>query len=203
MLPNIVQPSDDDGVPFEVNVQHDSLQPNQVDSVVDAPKPEAIRLGCIHCDRNDFDGVKEMPSDWHEIFPIQTWHASIEEIERNDPLKRSALVWETHLGVCPECYEEFDREENPSISKLQWKDAQSSDPDEREFQESLKVHPIIRQIIDRDCHVGETNSKVVRHVIAKLRNGYESFRRMSKADRRKFIVQCVKHHGRNYRQYAE
>ncbi len=203
MLPNNLQPSDDEGVPFEVNVPHDSSKANQVDSVTDAPKPEAIRLGCIHCNRNDFDGVHELPSDWHEIYPIQTWNASIEQIKSNDLLKRSALVWETHLGVCPECNEEFDREEKPSMSKIQWMESESSDRDEREFQRSLNIHPIIRQIIDRDCHVGESNRNVVRHVVSKLRKGVESFRGMSKADRRKFIEQCVTQHSGNYRQYVE
>jgi hypothetical protein len=199
----MADPSDEDDVPFEVNVRPDLAKTNQVASFTDGAESKKIRLGCIHCDREDFDGVVEMPSDWHDIFSVQTWKQSIQPVESHDPLQRSALAWETHLGVCPECYEEFDRVETPPKSSLQWQESESDDSDEREFHESIKVHAIIRQIIDRDCHVSESNSNVVRHVISKLRDGYETFRAMSKVERRKFIEQCVEHHGRNYKEYVE
>ena len=197
----MADPSDDDGVPFEVNVRPDSSKASQVDSFTKETNPETIRLGCIHCDRSDFDGVGELPKDWKDIFPVQDWQTSIQPVELGDKSGRSAMAWETHLGVCPDCYEEYDREESPSKSLLQWQE--SVDSDERDFQESMNVHPIIRQIIDRDCHVSEGNGKVVRHVISKLRNGHETFRAMSKVDRRKFIEQCIKHHSRNYQEYVE
>ncbi len=65
------------------------------------------------------------------------------------------------------------------------------------------IHPIIRQIIDRDCHVGECNRVVVRHVIAQLKNGNETFRRMPKAERRKFVEQCLAQHAANRRLFSE
>lgn len=65
------------------------------------------------------------------------------------------------------------------------------------------IHPIIRQVIDRDCHVGESNQTVVQHVISKLKNGYETYRQLSTKDRRIFIEQCISHHRANQRLYAE
>ena len=65
------------------------------------------------------------------------------------------------------------------------------------------IHPIIRQIIDRDCHVSESNQAVVRHVISRLKHGYESYRKWSPADRRQFVDQCIAQHRANQRLYAE
>lgn len=65
------------------------------------------------------------------------------------------------------------------------------------------IHPIIRQIIDRDCHVGESNRVVVRHVVAQLKDGNETFRRMPKGERRKFIEQCLAQHAANRRLFSE
>jgi hypothetical protein len=65
------------------------------------------------------------------------------------------------------------------------------------------IHPIIRQIIDRDCHVGECNRMVVRHVIAQLKDGNETFRRMPMAERRKFVEQCLAQHAANRRLFSE
>ena len=49
------------------------------------------------------------------------------------------------------------------------------------------VHPIVRQIIDRDCHVSASNRAVMRHVISKLREGYRTFRQLPKAERRQLL----------------
>lgn len=65
------------------------------------------------------------------------------------------------------------------------------------------IHPIIRQIIDRDCHVGEGDRTVVRHVISKLKHGYETLRQMSTRDRRLLIEQAICHHRANQRLYVE
>lgn len=65
------------------------------------------------------------------------------------------------------------------------------------------IHPIIRQVIDRDCHVGESNRTVVRHVISKLKHGYETFCQMSARDRRLLIEQSIVHHQANQRLYVE
>lgn len=56
------------------------------------------------------------------------------------------------------------------------------------------MHLIVRQIIDRDCHVGLSNRAVMRHVISKLRNGWQTFRGMPKHDRRELLRQCAEAH---------
>ena len=65
------------------------------------------------------------------------------------------------------------------------------------------IHPIIRQVINRDCHVGESNRAVVRHVISKLAKGYESYRQLSAKDRCLFIEQCIAQHQANQRLYVD
>jgi hypothetical protein len=65
----------------------------------------------------------------------------------------------------------------------------------------MSIHPIVRQIIDRDCHVSMTAREVIRHVISKLRDGYQTFRGMSKPDRRRLIDDCIKHHQANFDLY--
>jgi len=67
----------------------------------------------------------------------------------------------------------------------------------------MSIHPVIRQIIDRDCHVSLTNREVLRHVLSKLRNGYVTFRAMPKAERRRLIDDCVKHHRSNVQLYRD
>lgn len=61
-----------------------------------------IRLACMFCDREDFDGVSALPSDWFAVDEVQSYEKSIQEAEL---LCRdvSVLDWFTHLGVCPEC----------------------------------------------------------------------------------------------------
>lgn len=65
------------------------------------------------------------------------------------------------------------------------------------------IHPIIRQVIDRDCHVGESGSAVVRHVIGKLKHGYETFRALTERERRVLIEQCLTQHRDNLKLYQE
>lgn len=72
-----------------------------------------------------------------------------------------------------------------------------------QIHEDKPVHPIIRQIIDRDCHVAESNLAVIRHVVSKLKNGYATFKAMPKGDRREFILQCIRHHRQNLKIYVE
>ncbi|MEQ1829924.1 MAG: hypothetical protein ABL921_28435, partial [Pirellula sp.] len=83
--------------------------------------------------------------------------------------------WETHRGVCPECQQRLLDE----------------------------VNPIVKQIIDRDCHVSTPCRDVVRHVISKLKSGYETYRSMSQADRDLLIEQVVRHHLGNLKEYIE
>jgi hypothetical protein len=66
----------------------------------------------------------------------------------------------------------------------------------------MKVHPIVRQIIDRDCHVSMKGREVVRHVISKLRDGYRTFRALPKRDRRQLIDDCLRHHRANVDLYV-
>ncbi len=66
----------------------------------------------------------------------------------------------------------------------------------------MTIHPIVRQIIDRDCHVSMTHRAVVRHVISKLRDGYTTFRAMAKEDRRRLVADCVQRHRENCELYG-
>ena len=68
--------------------------------------------------------------------------------------------------------------------------------------EQLDVHPIVRQIINRDCHVAESNRRVIRHVISKLRGGWQTFQAMPRADRRLLMHQCVQQHRENRELYV-
>jgi hypothetical protein len=63
------------------------------------------------------------------------------------------------------------------------------------------AHPIVRQIIDRDCHVAESNRNVIDHVIGKLSDGYATFRGLPKAERRRFLEDCIAVHAANRAEY--
>jgi len=63
-----------------------------------------IRLACLYCDREDFDGVDVIPSDWTEVDEVQTFEESCREACPTDA-KVSVFDWYTHLGVCPECHQ--------------------------------------------------------------------------------------------------
>jgi hypothetical protein len=63
------------------------------------------------------------------------------------------------------------------------------------------AHPIVRQIIDRDCHVAETNLGVIRHFISKLADGYATLRALPKAERRRFFADCLAVHAANRAEY--
>jgi DNA-binding transcriptional regulator YiaG len=148
-----------------------------------------IRLGCVHCDRTDFDGVSEVPSTWREIFPCHEW------CDAEAPMVRP--TWETHRGVCPDCLAEYSRHDAPLSAEDKTNEV------EPELRALYRVHPIIRQIINRDCHVGESNHTVVKHVISKLKGGYDGFRKMDQASRREFIEGCVLQHAYNRNEYVE
>ncbi len=78
-----------------------------------------------------------------------------------------------------------------------------SKADDLEMREALSVHPIIRQIIDRDCHVSWTPSEVIRHVVSKLKHGFDQFREMTLEQRQSLIDQCLQQHSSNQRLYVE
>jgi hypothetical protein len=65
----------------------------------------------------------------------------------------------------------------------------------------LDVHPVVAQIINRDCHVGSSYPKVIRHVVSKLRHGPKAFRAMPKDDRRLLMRQCIQQHRENRELY--
>lgn len=79
----------------------------------------------------------------------------------------------------------------------------ASNVDDLEMREALSVHPIVRQIIDRDCHVSWTSSEVIRHVVSKLKRGFEQFREMRLEDRQSLIDQCLQQHSSNQKLYVE
>ena len=64
------------------------------------------------------------------------------------------------------------------------------------------MHPIVRQIIDRDCHVAMSNRAVMRHVISRLRDGYATFRTMPQGDRKELLRQCRDQHRANRELYV-
>jgi hypothetical protein len=66
-------------------------------------RPGPVRLGCLYCDRTDFDGVAEIPDDWSSVQEVQSYTESIEPVSLDEHSTRSVLDWQTHLGVCPDC----------------------------------------------------------------------------------------------------
>ena len=68
--------------------------------------------------------------------------------------------------------------------------------------EPLSIHPIVRQIIDRDCHVSLSNRAVIRDVISKLRDGRQTYFAMPREDRRHMLRQCIARHRQNREEYA-
>ena len=71
------------------------------------PRTKRIRLGCIYCDRDDYDGVDRIPRDWAEVTRVQSYAESIKEVDLNDragTIRAGGICfWETHTGICPEC----------------------------------------------------------------------------------------------------
>lgn len=61
-----------------------------------------IRLGCISCSREDYDGIDELPDDWIDVDELQSFEQSFRH-GRAGHGDVSIVFWETHLGVCPEC----------------------------------------------------------------------------------------------------
>ena len=68
--------------------------------------------------------------------------------------------------------------------------------------QQIEVHSIVRQIIDRDCHVGESYRTVIRHVVSKLRGGHNTFRGMPRADRCLLMQECIQQHRANRELYV-
>jgi hypothetical protein len=64
------------------------------------------------------------------------------------------------------------------------------------------IHPIIRQIVNRDCHVGWNNRQVIAHVISRLKRKYATFKAMPPADRKEMMRQCIAQHADNRTLYS-
>ena len=64
------------------------------------------------------------------------------------------------------------------------------------------MHPIVKQIIDRDCHVSLSTRQVVRQVISRLKGGHATFRAMPRDDRRLLMQQCIEQHRENRELYV-
>ncbi len=140
----------------------------------------SIRLGCKECDRTDFENCAQLPVDWKDIEVVAGQEVN---------------GWETHLAVCPDC-----QKETQELDKLAADEVEQpvADPELADA-----VHPIICQIIDRDCHVGTPSYEVVRHVILKLRHGYDTYRAMTPAERSMLVSQVAMHHRSNFKLYVE
>ena len=67
-----------------------------------------IRLGCISCSRDDFDGIDKLPDDWEDIDEVQSYEDSLREVHPDDD-DGDIMFWETHLGVCPDCHARIAR----------------------------------------------------------------------------------------------
>lgn len=65
---------------------------------------DKIRLACRFCDRDDCDGVRELPFDWFAIEEVQAFEVAIQTAAASNT-RTSVFDWYTHLGVCPDCYE--------------------------------------------------------------------------------------------------
>jgi len=158
--------------------------------IADTKGNGTIRLGCVHCDRRDQEGISMLPESWESIASVQEWVGT-----------QCDLVTETHLGICPQCIEVFERSDAPDPGPPPWE--QTEDEKNPDYQRLLKVHPIVSQIVNRDCHVGSEAKSVVQHVVAKLRNGAGTLRAMTPADRRKLIDDCIVQHRHNWKEYVE
>jgi hypothetical protein len=57
-------------------------------------------------------------------------------------------------------------------------------------------NPIVRQIVGR-CFIGDSNLKVIRYTISRLKNGYNTFSALSKEVRKDLLRQIIKEHAEN------
>ena len=58
-----------------------------------------IRLGCLRCNRDDFDGVDRIPNNWVDVDEVPSCADALTHAESFD----SVTFWQTHLGLCPDC----------------------------------------------------------------------------------------------------
>ncbi|MFO0806711.1 MAG: hypothetical protein U0791_26700 [Gemmataceae bacterium] len=72
------------------------------------------RLACRGmCLRDDYDGVRELPTDWVGIEETQSLRDALsvfDDDEEGRPDGYSLLDWETHTGYCPNCKSEAEED---------------------------------------------------------------------------------------------
>jgi hypothetical protein len=72
---------------------------------------KTIRLACIACDRNDFDGLtraelrKAIKQGWKQVEREQTYRQARKTYDDiwDEPEGYAVGRWWTHLGYCPQC----------------------------------------------------------------------------------------------------
>ena len=92
----------------DTTARPDSLPVNQLAAFDGDDSPGRIRLGCTYCDRDDFDGVSELPKDWLDLKEWQGREESVRPANAAET-QRQVQDWQTHLGICPECFAEMER----------------------------------------------------------------------------------------------
>lgn len=73
-----------------------------------------IRLACLLCDRDDYDGIERVPSDWLDVDEVQSYEAAMDEADLTYP----TFGWWTHVGVCPECQQIRFVPTDPALAEL-------------------------------------------------------------------------------------
>lgn len=66
------------------------------------------RLECNECSAS-VDGVRRIPKGWKGVYRIQSLRESRRD-SRRDGVKVDLLAWQTHMGWCPNCAEEYREE---------------------------------------------------------------------------------------------
>ena len=75
-------------------------------------RSRTIRLACLICDRQDFDGISAAElrqairaGCWTDVERLQTYRQACQThaVPATAPPGYSVLDWWTHLGICPDC----------------------------------------------------------------------------------------------------
>jgi len=59
-----------------------------------------------------------------------------------------------------------------------------------------KAPAIVRQIVSR-CHVGDSNRKVIRYFISRLKHGYATWHALPRAERKQWLAWVIQVHAEN------
>ena len=62
--------------------------------------------------------------------------------------------------------------------------------------------PMVRMIVNR-CHVGESNRRVIRYLISRLKDKYATFKALPKARRRALMTDAIRVHADNRALYRD